>query len=133
MTPMAKRKRLSRDSRMRLFHSYAYKCGICSEMLPPTAEIDHITPLGSWLWKHVDADPNALGNLQPLCPGCHALKTQNERLTRPTGSAVACECGRTHSIYFKPSCDPLRTNLAELVARCNSTLVCGSRLVHGVL
>lgn len=115
---MPKRKRLGPEAKMRLLHAYAYRCAICSELLPPTVEIDHITPLGSWLWRHVDLDPNDVRNLQPLCPGCHAHKSQTERMAQPLGSAYACACGDTHSIYFRPQCEVLRTAIAELVARC---------------
>lgn len=125
---MAKRKRLTADAKMRLMHKYQFRCAICTELLPPTVEIDHITPLCSWLWRHTDADPNAPGNLQPLCPACHALKSQTERLERPVGSAAACRCGKTHSIYFKPSCDHLRGLLLEIEQRC----VRGGRFVGGV-
>lgn len=115
---MPKRKRLGAEAKLRLLHAYEYRCAICQELLPPTVEIDHITPLGSWLWRHLDLDPNDVRNLQPLCPGCHALKSQTERMTRPSGSAYACACGDTHSIYFRPRCEVLRLAMDEIVTRC---------------
>jgi hypothetical protein len=131
---MAKRKKLSADAKMRLMHAYEYRCGMCRVLLPPTVEIDHITPLHSWLWRHTtQLDPNAQGNLQPLCPGCHAMKSQNERLARPKGSAVACECGAVHSIYFKPQCDHLRRLLLLLSERCKKPVVGGPVLGGGVV
>lgn len=117
---MPKRTRLKPEEKLRLLHAYEYRCAACKELLPPTVEIDHITPLGSWLWKFVDIDPNDYRNLQPLCPNCHATKSQSERLRRPTKSEYACECGETHSTYFKPHCEHLRGVIAELVTRCGN-------------
>lgn len=115
---MPKRRRLGADARLRLLHAYAYRCAGCDELLPPTVEIDHATPLSSWLWRHVNIDANHPGNLQPLCPGCHALKSQSERMFQVRGSAVPCRCGATHSVYFRPQCAPMVAALRDLVARC---------------
>lgn len=116
---MPKRKRLGADARLRLLYAHAYRCAGCDQLLPPTVEIDHITPLCSWLWKFTTVDPNHLGNLQPLCPGCHALKSQSERMRRPVGSAVKCQCGHTHSTYFKPQCKVALGILRSLHERCH--------------
>lgn len=71
-------------------------------------EIDHFVPLHSYLWRLTTADPNAWANLQPLCPNCHAAKSQQERMRMPTGSTVPCACGSLHSTYFMPGCSAMR-------------------------
>lgn len=118
---MPKRGRLKPEEKLRLLHAYKYQCAICGELLPPTVEIDHITPLGSWLWRHIDdVDPNHYRNLQPLCPGCHAFKSQGERINRPVKSEYKCACGDVHSTYFEPRCEPLRAQILEIRLRCGA-------------
>ena len=48
-----------------------YKCDDCKNMLPPTFQVDHITPFS------LTAD-NSEKNLQILCANCHSIKTQKE-------------------------------------------------------
>ena len=81
----------------------------CATSVPlHQVEIDHFVPLHSYLWRLTTADPNAWANLQPLCPNCHAAKSQQERMRMPTGSSVPCACGATHSTYFMPTCSAMR-------------------------
>ena len=49
-----------------------YKCAGCACLLPPTYEVDHITPLAL-------GGTNGLGNLQALCSACHVQKTRDQR------------------------------------------------------
>jgi hypothetical protein len=48
-----------------------WKCRECSQILPATYEVDHITRL-----QH--GGSNELDNLQALCPSCHRNKTMME-------------------------------------------------------
>lgn len=56
---------------MVLAYNQAYRCAHCQELLHPDSEADHIVP---WSLTGDDAD----GNLQVLCPNCHAAKSQDE-------------------------------------------------------
>lgn len=49
-----------------------YKCKICSKLLPPSHQCDHIVP-------HSISNDNNESNLQILCPTCHANKTLFEQ------------------------------------------------------
>ena len=48
-----------------------WKCGVCSNTLPPSYQVDHIIPFS--ICGNDDID-----NLMSLCPTCHANKTQLE-------------------------------------------------------
>ena len=56
-------------------HKQGWKCATCTVSLPPSFELDHITPL------HLGGS-NDLDNSQALCGSCHATKTQKERIAR---------------------------------------------------
>ena len=99
-----KRKRVGADKKMIICANQGWRCNKCRQKLPPTVEIDHYIPLGCGLWHLLDFDPNGLENLQALCPNCHASKTMRERMYAPVDSYIPCECGRTHSRYFLPTC-----------------------------
>lgn len=110
-----RRIKLGSDARMRLFHEYNFRCAACKKMLPPAVEVDHFIPLHSFLWKlATKANPNRWANLQPLCPNCHAEKSMVERMHKPVGSSFLCQCGDTHSIYFRPRCDAMREQVMLL-------------------
>ena len=51
----------------------SYKCHICSILLPPSFQIDHIIPFS------ISSNDNEY-NLQALCANCHSIKTQKEAL-----------------------------------------------------
>jgi len=51
-----------------------WKCGLCTELLPATFEVDHIIPLH--MGGADDIDTNAMA----LCPNCHRAKSQKERI-----------------------------------------------------
>jgi|SaaInlV_125m_DNA_1040241.scaffolds.fasta_scaffold03207_5 5-methylcytosine-specific restriction endonuclease McrA len=65
-------RRVSQADKKKVAYQQNYECNLCHVLLPPTYEIDHITPL-------FKGGGNKLGNLQALCPGCHRNKTENER------------------------------------------------------
>ena len=50
-----------------------WKCKKCSNILPPSYEIDHII-------KRSDGGSNDIANLQALCNNCHGIKSWNENL-----------------------------------------------------
>ena len=53
-----------------------WRCNICSEVLPATFELDHITPL----WR---GGSNCLEtNSQLICCSCHSMKTLHENIQR---------------------------------------------------
>ena len=56
--------------------SYGWKCFECGENLPPTYQVDHHVELR-------DGGSNEIENLRPLCPNCHALKTNSRYIRRP--------------------------------------------------
>ena len=56
---------------MKLAYRQRYKCSHCDELLHPDSQADHIVP---WSLSGDDAD----GNIQILCPNCHAAKSQDE-------------------------------------------------------
>ena len=69
------RPKISVQTRWELSAKQKFKCMKCKQVLPVTAEIDHIIP------RHKGGS-DRLCNLQALCNNCHALKTRNER-TQP--------------------------------------------------
>ena len=52
-----------------------WNCNACKRVLESTFEVDHIVPLH-------EGGEDKLENAQALCCGCHAKKTQQERLKR---------------------------------------------------
>ena len=108
----ARRRTFTRDEQNLVRYRYAYRCATCGVLLPPCSHIDHIRPLHDF---RVDqfAEANRLDNLQPLCPGCHAAKTQRERIRRNVHRSARLQaergllcnnCGKLHSRYFVPAC-----------------------------
>lgn len=67
------RKSISTIIIKQLLYNQLYKCNTCKCMLPPTYQIDHITP-----WS--ETMNNSIENLQALCPNCHAVKTVSDTL-----------------------------------------------------
>jgi len=53
-----------------------WRCGSCSELLPSTFEVDHVTPLAD------GGSDCIVTNSCALCCGCHRQKTQDERIAR---------------------------------------------------
>jgi 5-methylcytosine-specific restriction endonuclease McrA len=69
-------------------------------LLPFTWELDHIVPLyqgGTNYYNFYKSDnPTSVNNLQILCPNCHAIKTQQERVT-----FFECERREKYSTNYK--------------------------------
>src|SRR3569623_247742 len=99
--------RLSGHQRRLIAASYKWRCNGCHELLPPSFDIDHRIPLKSPYWSRRPLlDPNALSNLQPLCPNCHRLKSDLEATIRVKRSSmeVCFTCNTVWSIYFDHKC-----------------------------
>ncbi len=95
--PMVRRTIGAAESK-RIAAGQRWKCNACGELLPSAYEIDHIVALADGGSDVVDA-----GNLQALCPNCHADKTQRERITRAAaaGSVDRLALYETRSDTFK--------------------------------
>ena len=63
---------LSEGQKKVIAYRQQYKCAACDCLLPPTYEVDHVTPLAL-------GGTNGLGNLQALCSACHVQKTRDQR------------------------------------------------------
>ena len=96
---------------MLLAYRQEYRCAHCRQLMHPDSEADHVVP---WSLTGDDAD----GNLQILCPNCHASKSQDEaaRLRRAKAillrlqrdgrgelEGVCWGCLGVRSVFF-PSC-----------------------------
>lgn len=55
--------------------TYGWRCARCDTTLASTYHVDHIVPL----WEGGADTPE---QCQPLCVGCHAIKTQRESIRR---------------------------------------------------
>ena len=78
----------------RVAYRQKYRCALCNILLPPTYQVDHITPLFLGGSNHPT-------NLQALCPNCHADKTQTDFLHCPK---TCPRCSRPISPYFIHQC-----------------------------
>lgn len=65
----------STTHRIEIAYKSKYKCNMCSILLPPTFEVDHIIELR-------DGGKDEYDNLQALCPNCHSVKTRANTLKR---------------------------------------------------
>jgi len=65
------RKPIRESTKKEISYRQSYKCLACSQLLPPSFQIDHIIP---WSLSHDDSEEN----LQALCANCHSVKTQKE-------------------------------------------------------
>ncbi len=63
------RRAYSTTHRIDIAYKSKYKCNMCSILLPPTFEVDHIVELQ-------DGGLDIYKNCQALCPNCHADKTR---------------------------------------------------------
>lgn len=101
---------------MVLAYRQRYRCAHCDELLHPDSEADHVVP---WSLTGDDAD----GNLQILCPNCHAAKSHDEgpRLRRARAILLRLQtdrradleglcwgCMGVRSVFFPacPTCEP---------------------------
>lgn len=62
---------LSEATKKIIAFNQGYKCFLCSNLLPPTYQVDHNIPFS------INQDDTEK-NLRALCPNCHAVKTQRE-------------------------------------------------------
>ena len=65
-------RRLTETVKKTVAYSQKWRCKTCEVLLPPSYQIDHIVP-------HSILEDDSIGNLQALCPTCHANKTQMEQ------------------------------------------------------
>lgn len=72
---MARRGHISEPEKKIIAASQQWRCNLCSCLLPPAYQIDHVVAL-------VDGGIDAASNAQALCPNCHAEKTQREHVAR---------------------------------------------------
>lgn len=94
------RKRTGAKLRALLYVRQKGGCAACGCPLEATLEVDHIDPL----WRGGD---NSDGNLQALCPTCHARKSRAEAKQRPRrrGKELWCpRCKATVSKHFVHRC-----------------------------
>lgn len=70
-----KRQNFSQSMRLKIACEQDWKCGICTEKLPSTFQVDHIIPV-------FRGGDNSRENGMALCVSCHATKTQNENIER---------------------------------------------------
>lgn len=99
---MPKRVRLLESVKKRVAAAGLWRCQDCKSLLPPTYQIDHITPVAL-------GGTNDEANLQALCPNCHSAKTQREQAkimeAQALRSSRACRgCGHIVSTYFEHDC-----------------------------
>jgi len=111
----------SKRAFMVLAYRQSYRCAHCGLLLHPDSEADHVVP---WSLTGDDAD----GNLQILCPNCHAAKSQDEaaRLRRAKAillrlqrdrrgelEGVCWGCLGVRSVFFPacPTCEPQPASL----------------------
>lgn len=104
--PSTTKRNVSESVKKQVAASFQWRCGSCSSLLESTYQIDHIVPL----WKGGSNRPD---NLWPLCPSCHAKKTQSEAVERRVAKQpqrcqkakyfVCSLCGDKLSPYFASS------------------------------
>jgi 5-methylcytosine-specific restriction endonuclease McrA len=81
-----KRKIFSEPQKRQIAFHQEYKCvgEICRSMklLPPQWELDHFNPLfkGGSNYYNFENKNDQENNLCVICPGCHAIKTQREKI-----------------------------------------------------
>ena len=68
-----KTRKLKESTKKNIAFRQNYKCLTCDQLLPPSFQIDHIVPFS--ITNNDDEN-----NLQALCPTCHSLKTQYQRM-----------------------------------------------------
>ena len=108
-----KKRNVSEALKKTVAASQKWQCNICHELLESTFQVDHIRDLQF-------GGSNARDNLQALCVGCHAKKTQEAHLrkrqqfidalqgkTKQRRENYCARCEVTFSVYFNHSCGPV--------------------------
>ena len=91
---MTRRQTIRESIKKEVSYRQQYKCAICSNLLPPSFQIDHIIP---WSISRDDSEEN----LQALCPNCHSLKTQKEIMRISQYKKIQSECpAHYHLCWF---------------------------------
>lgn len=91
------KRKLSRSMRIELAYRQEYKCRMCSILLPPDFEVDHILALE-------DGGEDIASNLQCLCVPCHKTKTRLNRLRKTQQFRKEAEL--EHQAYSRPLDEP---------------------------
>lgn len=112
------RKAIRESIKKEISYRQSYKCTKCSQLLPPSFQIDHIIP---WSISNDDSEEN----LQALCPNCHSCKTQKEtmriiqykRLLEkcPRDYHLCWFCLETHLKKASHDCGKILKNINEIV------------------
>lgn len=91
--PPRRRPALPSGVRESVAASQGWRCALCTSLLPPAFQIDHIVPF-STCREHSES------NLRALCPNCHAAHTQRQsswlslqRSFRNHGLHLCIQCG----------------------------------------
>jgi hypothetical protein len=79
---------------------FEHRCAACRALLPVGWHADHVVPLA-------DGGADGAGNMQPLCPPCHALKTARENSSRSNARATCAAC--------QPACKAKRGSISDEV------------------
>lgn len=79
------RKSIRESVKKQICYRQSYKCAKCSDLLPPSLQIDHIIP-------YCLSQNNEEDNLQALCPNCHSLKSQKENIRISQFKKILKEC-----------------------------------------
>ncbi|MGB0549525.1 MAG: HNH endonuclease [Limisphaerales bacterium] len=89
---MPQRRTLSEPAKKTVAARQSWRCSECRQLLPPTYQVDHTTPL-------CDGGADTVANCTAMCPNCHATKTQREAIARatapPAQAAAAAYDNRT--------------------------------------
>jgi hypothetical protein len=113
------RKPIRESTKKEISYRQSYKCLACSQLLPPSFQIDHIIP---WSLSHDDSEEN----LQALCANCHSVKTQKEymRIIQykrlldecPKHTALCWFCLETSDENFPHNdCDKVLKDITKLI------------------
>ena len=90
---MTTRKPIRESTKKEISYRQSYKCLKCSDLLPPSFQIDHIIP---WSLSHDDTEEN----LQALCPNCHSIKTQKEYMRIIQYKKILEECPKETTLCW---------------------------------
>lgn len=127
MSAPTTRPRIPVATKLALLHKQRHCCADCHQKLEGTLfDVDHVVP------RCISAD-DSIGNLQILCPTCHARKSRSElgpiwkfkKMSEPTSRIKLCwGCKHVVSPYFwdgthcstcrKAVGDPLVASMASL-------------------
>lgn len=112
------RKSIRETVKKEISYRQSYQCTKCSQLLPPSFQIDHIIP---WSISNDDSEDN----LQALCPNCHSCKTQKETMRIiqykrilekcPEGYHLCWFCLETHLKKASHDCGKILKNINDIM------------------